>query len=135
MKITNLTTTTLCFNDLGKQIKGVAPIDRAIRLGANESMYLLETSDILLSAQSGDIKKFKDAGKLSVNDSFVDVPTTESVTIEHNFGIIPNVTVVLDSGVVAVVGTDVTIEHDTDFTTTTITNASAGDLSFSVRIG
>lgn len=135
MKITNLTTTTLMFNDFGKQIKGVSPIDRAIRLGANESMYLLETSEVLLSAQSGDIKKFKDAGKLSVNDSFVDVATTESVTIEHDFGMIPNVTVVLSTGAVAVIGTDVSIEHNATFTTTTITNETAGNLSFSVRIG
>lgn len=138
MKITNLTTETLLFNDFGKQIKGVSPIDRAIRLGTNDSLYLVETSDVLLSAQSGDIKKFKDAGKLSINDRFAAVAAGADVTVTHEFGMIPNITVVLDptgTPTVAVIGTDVTITHDPDYNVTTITNATAGAIDIDVRVG
>lgn len=138
MKITNLTTETLLFNDLGKQVKGVSPVDRAIRLGANDSTYLLETSDVLLSAQSGDIKRFKDAGKISVNDRFLAVAAGADAVVTHNFGMIPNVTVILDptgTPTVAVLGTDVTIVHDADYNVTTITNKTAGAVDMDVRIG
>lgn len=138
MKITNLTTETLLFNDLGKQVKGVSPVERFIRLGANDSMYLLETSDVLLSAQSGDIKRFADAGKLSVNDRALAVANSGTVVIIHNFGLIPNVTVVIDptgTPTAAIIGTDVTVTHSTNYNVTTVTNISGGALNLDIRIG
>jgi len=139
MKITSLVSDgVLLFNDFGKVIKGVSPIERAIRLNPGESIYLLETGDVLLSAQAGDIKRFVDAGKLSVNDRFLAVGIAGTVDVEHNFGMIPNITVVLDptgTPIVAVVGTDVTITHDTDYNTTTIENLTGAAADIDVRVG
>ena len=137
MKIKNLTTQTLVFNDFGKQIKGVSPIDRAIRLDAGASLYLVETSEVLLSAQSGDIKRFKDAGKLQVNDRFAAVANNASVSIDHNFGFVPQVSVVKDpagAADAAIIGTDVTFSHDAAYNVTTVTNISGGALTFDVRV-
>lgn len=138
MKITNLTSETLILNDCGKVIKGVSPIDRPNRLSSGKSEYLLDTSEVLLSAQAGDIKRFADAGKLSVNDRELAVANAGTVVISHNFGIIPNVTVILDptgTPTNAVVGTDISITHDTDYETTTIENISGGALDMDIRVG
>ena len=137
MKIKNLSTQTLFFNDFGKQIKGVSPVDRSIRLDAGASLYLVETSEVLLSAQSGDIKRFKDAGKLELNDRFTAVADDASVSIDHNFGFVPQVSIVKDpagAADAAVIGTDVTVSHDAAYNVTTITNISGAALTFDVRI-
>lgn len=138
MKITNLTSETLILNDLGKEIKGVSPIDRVNRLSSAQSIYLLDTSEVLLSAQTGDIRRFVAAGKMSVNDRALAVANAGTVVMTHHFKIVPNVTVILDptgSPIQAIVGTDITIEHDTDYNTTTITNISGGALDMDIRIG
>lgn len=138
MKITSLMSSgVLEFNDLGSRIKGVSPVIRDVRLNAGQSVYLLETSEVLLSAQSGDIYRYAAAAKISVNDR-VTLNNAASVTLTHNFGIIPNVTVLKDAGVApkaCQVGVDVTVEHNTAYTATTITNISGGPLTFDVRIG
>jgi len=139
MKITSLLSSgVLEFNDLGSVIKGVSPILRDIKLNPGESKYLLETGEVLLSAQAGDIKRFADASKISVNDRDLAVADNADVVIQHNFGIIPNVTVVLDptgTPTAAVVGTDVTITHDTDYNTTTVKNTTGGPADLDIRVG
>jgi len=137
MKITSLMSSgVLEFNDLGSTIKGVSPVIRDIRLNAGQSVYLLETSEVLLSAQAGDIHRYAAAAKISVNDR-VSLNNAASVTLTHNFGIVPNVTIIKGAGVAPVVcqiGVDVTIAHNATYTTTTITNISGAPLVFDVRL-
>jgi len=139
MKITSLISTgVLEFNDIGSVIKGVSPILRDIKLNPNESKYLLDTSDVLLSAQAGDIKRFADAGKISVNDREAAVANGATVTLTHNFNIIPNVTVVKDptgTPTAAIEGTDIETTHKTDYTETYVKNISGGALDLDIRIG
>jgi len=139
MKITSLVSSgVLTFNDFGQYIKGVSPISRSIRLNPGESMYLVETGEVLLSAQAGDIKRFVDAGKLSANDRALAVADTATVTVAHGFGFVPNVTVVLDptgTPTVAVPGTDVVITHNTDYTETYVENTTGGPADIDIRVG
>jgi len=133
MKISNLTTKVLLFNDLGSYIKGVSPILRSIRLDpigtAGATKYLLETSEVLLSAQAGDIYRFAHINEISVNDTIV-LGAGGPVVLTHNFGILPQVTVGVDAGggVVnqAVIVTDYTVAHNAAYTITTITFVGAG---------
>jgi hypothetical protein len=94
MKITSLVATgVLEFNDFGTYIKGVSPILRSIRLDPGASLYLVETSEVLLSAQAGDIYRFEKAGKISVNDEVV-LGAGANVVLTHNFNFQPQVSVI-----------------------------------------
>lgn len=146
MKITNLTTKTLLFNDLGSYIKGVSPILRSIRLDSLASLYLLETSEVLLSAQAGDIYRFAQNLDISLNDTFTALANGATGTIVHHFNILPNVTVVKDVGGVPKqcsvgttgplpLGCDVEITHNATYTETYVKNISGGALTLTVRIG
>ncbi|MDO8640921.1 MAG: hypothetical protein Q7R33_05205 [Nitrosarchaeum sp.] len=138
MKITSLLSSgVLEFNDLGSQIKGVSPEIRDIKLSAGASKYLVETSEVLLSAQSGDIHRFAAASKISVNDRSLALANLGTVVMAHNFGYIPTVTVVKDptgTPTTAVLGTDYAVTHNTTYMTTTVQNISGGPLSFDVRV-
>jgi len=142
MKISNLTTKVLLFNDLGSYIKGVSPILRSIRLDpigtAGATKYLLETSEVLLSAQAGDIYRFAHANpaEISVNDTITALGAGATATITHNFGILPNVTIVKIVGGVptSLAAGDVIITHNTTYTQTVIKNNTGGALTFVVRI-
>jgi hypothetical protein len=139
MKITSLLTTgVLGFNDLGSYIKGVSPILRSIDLQPGASKYLLETGEVLLSAQAGDIYRYFLAGKLAVNDTLT-IANGAHVVITHNFNIIPNVTIVENPGtaptmVVPSAATGIAVTHNTAFTQTTITNTSGSNVILGVRI-
>jgi hypothetical protein len=137
MKITNLTANVLEFNDLGSYIKGVSPIARSIRLdpagSTGASMYLVETGEVLLSAQSGDIHRFAAATKITVNDVTGVVGAGGSVTLTHNFRFQPNVNVVITASGVQAAASDLTITHNASFTAVTILSA-AGAASFTIRL-
>ena len=139
MKITSLVASgVLTFNDFGQYIKGVSPISRSIRLNPGESIYLVETGDVLLSAQAGDIKRFVDAGKLSVNDRALAVADSASVTVAHGFGYIPNVTVVLDptgTPTAAIEGTDIVTTHNVAYTETYVQNITGAPADIDIRVG
>ena len=138
MKITSLVASGILeFNDLGTQIKGVSPQIRDIKLNPGQSKYLLETSEVLLSAQSGDIRRFLTAVKISVNDS-LSLGNGDALVINHNFGIVPNVTVIKNPTTApetVSAGATLTVTHNTAYTTTTVTNVSLGTLRFDVRVG
>jgi len=149
MKISNLTTKTLLFNDLGSFIKGVSPILRSVRLDpigtAGATKYLLETSEVLLSWQAGDIHRFLANSAISVNDTLTALGAGASATIAHGLGVMPNVTVVKIVGGVPIqcsvgttgplpLGSDVEITHNAAFTETYIKNLTAGALDFVVRL-
>jgi hypothetical protein len=139
MKITSLATSgVLEFNDLGSYIKGVSPILRSIRLNAGESKYLVETGEVLLSAQAGDIYRFLKAGKISVNDELV-LAAGVPVTITHNYGFQPKVSAIkVTAGPVYTDWTanaDLVVTHakvDGVFATTTVTSTAGG--TFDIRL-
>jgi hypothetical protein len=119
MKITSLVATgVLEFNDFGTYIKGVSPILRSIRLDPGASLYLVETSEVLLSAQAGDIYRFEKAGKISVNDEVV-LGAGANVVLTHNFNFQPQVSVIKVTA--GPVYTDVTASADLTITHTKTT--------------
>jgi hypothetical protein len=144
MKITSLVATgVLEFNDFGSYIKGVSPISRSIRLDPGASIYLVETSEVLLSAQAGDIYRFLAAGKISINDT-VTLGAGGSITLTHNFHFQPEVSVVkVTAGPVYTdwtAKTDLAIVHTktvagltTVYSAVTVTSTAGG--TFDIRIG
>ena len=139
MKITSLVSTgVLEFNDIGSVMKGVSPILRDIKLNPGASKYLVDTGEVLLSAQAGDIKRYKDAAKISVDDRALAVANNATVTIVHNFNFIPKVAVIKDptgTPTAAVEGTDITTTHKTDYTETYVKNISGGALDLDIHVG
>ena len=137
MKITNVSTSVLEFNDLGSVIKGVSPVLRSIRLNpvgtTGASMYLVETGEVLLSAQSGDIYRFATAGKITLNDITGVVAPGGNVVLTHNFRFAPVVTCVIAATGVKSLDSDLTITHNAGFTAVTIVSA-AGAASFVIRL-
>jgi hypothetical protein len=136
MKITSLMSTgVLEFNDLGSYIKGVSPILRSIRLNPGESKFLVETGEVLLSAQAGDIHRFAAAAKISV-DAPVTLGAGGSVVMTHNFGFIPKVTVIkITAGPVQTdftANADIVITHDAAYNVTTVTSTAGG--TFQIRL-
>ena len=149
MKITNLSSTkTLQFNDLGMHMKGVSPILRDIKLKPSTSKYLLETSEVLLSAQSGDIHRFLVAGLLSLDDTVTGAVANDTLVLSHDLGLTPRVMVLVKNGAnweeatkfgALNVGTtdatdvgDYSVSHNAAGTQTTITFKQAGD--YKVRL-
>lgn len=135
MKITSLVASGILeFNDLGSRIKGVSPQIRDIKLNPGESKYLVETSEVLLSAQDGDIYRFKAASKISVNDTAT-VANGATIVMNHNFGFVPQVTVInTATGAVVPVSAAMTVVSNAALTTTTVTNVSLGTVTLAVRV-
>lgn len=127
----------LTFNDLGKDVRGVAPEEKHIALDPGESIYLLNSSGVLYSAMSGDARKYEDAGLLDIND-IVALANNAELTITHNFMFVPPVAVskkVATDWVGAIPGTDYTATTNAALTETVIKNISGGPLDFYVNIG
>jgi hypothetical protein len=135
MKITYANATgRLGFNDLGSEIKQVSYQQRNIGLSAGESMYLVETGDVLLSAQFGDIKKFAAAGKITVNDEVI-LGAGGPVVLTHNFNFLPNITLtkkIAGPPVTWVVTAPTSITTNAAMTETTIVIAVAG--TYQIRV-
>jgi hypothetical protein len=137
MKFTAKTTNNerLLFNDLGDLVKGVSPQARFVMLDPGASVILPEGEHVLYSAISGDAKKYSDAGLLVINDEAV-VADDASITLTHNWGIVPNVTVskIVAGAYVPVLAADVEISTNAAKTVTTVKNVSGGALTLYVRI-
>ena len=131
MKITSLVApgSTLELSDLGYSMAKVGSnTNRCIALGGGESMYLVETGDVVLSAQQGDIYINMKNGKIALNDTIAGV-----TTINHGFNFTPHVSVV-DS-----TGTDVTaastiVNNFTGVFCTSTTVTPVGAAPFIVRV-
>lgn len=145
MKVTNISPGTIYLKDLRLTREAQSEGRRAedMYVGPGRSVYLPDTSEVLRSAQKGDLFQFKKAGKLSINDD-----TTLSafpgpgnaITISHGLGYIPSLVVlkkVLVGPVVTWVDATGTMDivHNADFTETTITNTVATPIEFLIRIG
>jgi hypothetical protein len=106
-------------------------------------VYLPDTSEVLRSAQKGDLFQFEKVGKVRLNDLFTLTASPgpgNLVTISHGLGYIP-VTVLLKQVTIGSVVTwvdatgTVDIVHNAGFTETTITNTVAAPIEFILRIG
>lgn len=140
MKVTNIWTTTLYLHDLrvthASQVESRAGEDRYLGVGA--SVYLPNTAEVLRSAYKGDLRKWRDNGLVTLEDTDTLSALgggSDSVVLTHNFGLPPTVSVFKQVGPnwVDATGT-VNITHNGAFTTTTVQNATGGALTFLIRL-
>ncbi len=139
MKITNISTTQIFLSDLRlaqeSQTVGRRGEDRYINPG--QSVYLPDTSEVLRSASAGDIFRFKQSGKISVDDvvSLEASGGADSVVLTHNFNRLPKVVVLKQDGLNWIDSTGtVNITHNSTFTQVTIENGTAFNLTFLISI-
>jgi hypothetical protein len=145
VKVTNLTSGAIYLKDLRIIRQGQTEARRAEDryIGAGKGVYLPDTSEVLRSAQKGDLFQFSQVGKLRLNDTLTlgaSPGPGNSITIDHGLGYIPS-TVLLKKVMVGptVTWVDATgtvdIVHNADFTETTITNTVGAPIEFLLRIG
>lgn len=145
MKVTNLTNAPIYLKDLRLIRQGQTEARRAEDqyLGAGRSVYLPDTSEVIRSAQKGDLYQFEKVGKLRLNEtlSLAAFPGPgNSVTIHHDLGYYPNATALKKVVTGSIVTWEnstgiVDITHNATFTETTFTNTVALPLEFLVRVG
>ncbi len=145
MKVRNLTTASIYLKDLRLIRQGQTEARRAEDqyLGAGHSVYLPDTSEVIRSAQKGDLYQLSKAGKIELNEvlSLAAYPGPgNSSTIVHNLGYPPSMCVfkkVMFGPLVTWVEASGTVDitHNANFTQTTISNSVALPIDFLVRIG
>ena len=135
MKVTNISSSTIYLRDLKfvaqAQTEGRRGEDRYIAAGA--SVYLPNTSQVLRSAIEGDLNAWLRAGGVTLDD-------TE--TLADDFGYAPIVYVLKQVGATWVDATGtVDIVHNvvagltpTVFESVTVTNTTAGALTYLIRL-
>lgn len=140
MKVTNVSTKKIYLKDLRVTHESLTEGRRGedVYIAAGASKYLPDTSDVLRSAQKGDIKKWKEAGVVSTDDT-VNLAASpgpgNSVVLTHNLGYLPDVRVYKQVGATWVDATGVMdIIHNNTFTTTTISNPTAFALTFLIKL-
>lgn len=140
MKVTNISSQGFYLRDLkvvhSSQIEGRRGEDRY--LGPGDSAYLPNTSEVLRSAVGGDIRGFAAQGLLRVEDQVtLDASGggNASVVLTHNLHFPPSVYVLkqVSSTWVDATGT-VDIVHNSSFTTVTVSNTTAGSLTYLIRL-
>lgn len=145
MKVTNISQTTIYLKDLRLIRQGQSEARRTEDryIGPGQSLYFPDTSEIIRSAQKGDLYAFERAGKLVLNEelSLTAFPGPgNSMVISHGFGYIP-VVVTLKKVIVGPVTTwvdaagTIDVVHNDNFTETTLTNTVATPIVFLIRIG
>lgn len=140
MKVTNISTKKIYLKDLKflreSQTEGRRGEDVYIAAGA--SVYLPDTGDVVRSAQKGDLKKWKDAGVVTLNDTVALAASPgpgNSVVLTHNLGFLPDVRVYKQVASTWVDATGVVdIIHNAAFTTTTVSNPTAFALTFLIKL-
>lgn len=124
MKIENISPTRIYLKDLRNspqsQTEGNRGEDQYLHPG--QSIYLPDTSEVLRSLYKGGIARMKKDGKIKIQDT-ITIAENETEVMNHKLGY-PVTTVVLkqvqDRWVDATGIVD--IEHNSDFTETSITN-------------
>lgn len=146
MKVTNVSTTTIYLRDLRfvPQAQSEGRRGEDVYVGAGQSVYLPNTSQVLRSAVDGDLRAWRDAGVVTLED----VETLaangnpgDSVTLDHPFGYPPACYVLKQVGVTWVDATGTfDLVHNVVagsspqvFESVTITNTTAGALTYFVR--
>jgi hypothetical protein len=147
LKVTNISNSTVYLRDLKfvpqSQNEGRRGENRYIPPGA--SVYLPNTSQVLRSASEGDLRAWRDAGVVELEDTDLlaaNGAPGDSVTHTHNFGYPPAVYVLKQVGVTWVDATGtVDVVHNVVpgsspqvFQSVTVTNTTAGALTFLVRL-
>ena len=140
MLVTNLSNSRIYLSDLRlireSQTTGRRGEDSYLAGGA--SIYLPDTSEVVRSAQKGDLRKFADAGIVSLNTAVALAAFPgpgNALEIIHNLRFLPLVAVVKQVGNTWVDATGTfDLIHDEDFTTTTITNTTGVPLTIMARI-
>lgn len=141
MKVTNISNKRIYLKDLkvthASQVEGRRGEDRYIAPGG--SIYIPNTSEVFRSIIAGDIRKFIDAGIVSIEDIVAlaaNGSPGDSVVLTHDFKFAPGVYILkqVSSTWVDATGT-VDIVHNASFTTVTITNTTGGALTFLIRLG
>ena len=148
MKVTNISTSPIYLKDLKfigqAQSEGRRGEDRYIAPGA--FVYLPNTSQVLRSAVSGDLRAWAESGIVRLDD-FVNLAANgnpgDAVTLTHNLGFAPVVYVLKKVGITWVDATGtVDIVHNVTpgiapqiFVSVTVTNTTAGALDFLIRLG
>jgi hypothetical protein len=145
MKVTNISLGTIYLKDLHVQRQSLTEARRAedMYVGAGRSVYLPDTSDVIRSAQKGDLFQFARIGKLRLNESSILAASPgpgNSLVIDHHLGYIPGIVIlkkVMAGPLVTWVDATGTVDivHNADFTETTITNTVAAPIEFLIRIG
>ena len=139
MKLTNISSGRIYLQDL----KVTHPSQQGRRgedryLGPGDSFYLPNTSEVLRSATGGDIRRFAQQGILRLEDVHaLDAAggANDSVVLTHNLHFPPSVYALKQVGATWVDATGtVDIVHDGGFTTVTVTNTTAGPLTFLIRL-
>ena len=141
MKVTNISTKRVYLKDLKfvpqAQTEGRRGEDRYLDAGA--SVYLPDTSEVLRSAHYGDIKKFKDTNYLTVNDTVTLTAVGnpgDSISIDHNLGYAPTVTVLKQNGATWIDATGImNIVHNSTFTNVVVSNTIPFAITYLVKIG
>jgi hypothetical protein len=147
MKVTNISPGTIFLKDLRfvaqAQSEGRRGEDRY--LGPGQSVYLPNTSQVLRSAIEGDLRKWLEDGIVELED-FDSLAANgnpgDTVTLTHNLGYPPSVYVLKQVGVTWVDATGtIDIVHNVApgitpqvFESVTITNTTAGALTFLIRL-
>jgi hypothetical protein len=145
VKVTNISGGSIYLRDLRVIREGQTDSRRAEDryIGPGISIYLPDTSDVIRSAQKGDLFSFVKAGKLVLNDDYILAAYPgpgNSIVISHGFGYTPHVIIVKKVMVGSVItwvdatGT-VDIVHNANFTETSLTNTVAAPIEFIIRIG
>ena len=147
MKVTNISSGTLYLKDLKfvpqSQNEGRRGESRYISPG--NSVYLPNTSQVLRSASEGDLRAWRDAGVVELEDTDLlaaNGAPGDAVTHTHNFGYPPagyvlkqvGATWVDATGTVDVVHNVVPGSSPQVFQSVTVTNTTAGALTFLVRL-
>lgn len=140
MRITNLSAGTLYLRDLrlthSSQVESRSGEDRY--LGSGHSVYLPNTSEVLRSAYKGDLRKWSQAGIVSLENNDVlaaNGDADDTVVLTHGFGLPPVVHVLKLVGSTWVDGTGtVDIFHDSTFNTTTVTNTLVVPQTLFIRL-
>lgn len=143
MKVTNISQLKIYLSDLKfspqAQTEGRRGEDRYLDPG--ESVYLPNTSEVLRSVVGGEIRKFVDAEKLSIEDRVTLAANGEegdSVTLNHGLKYPPAVSslkfVDAEEGY-WVDGTGaLDITHNLGFTSTTVVNTADAEVTFLIRL-
>lgn len=146
MKVTNISSTTVYLRDLRfvaqAQSEGRRGEDRYIPAGG--SVYLPNTSQVLRSAIDGDLRVWRDAGVVTLEDTDLlaaNGAPGDAVTHTHDFGYPPAVYVLKQVGAtwVDATGTFDAVHNVVPgsspqvFQSVTVTNTTAGALTFLVR--
>lgn len=144
MKVKNISTGTIFLNDLWaiRESPNQGRRGEARYLAPDASVYFPNTSEVLRSAApGGTLAQWRDAGIVELEDTdtlAANGNPGDAVTLTHNWQYAPVVHVLRRVAGAPDVWADATgtydMEHNLAFTTVTITNTTAGALTFLIRL-